>query len=62
MKKEMQEVIVPVVKWTQYGRWDPEGLYVYGMLGSVIYTHPEVARQRNATRSPFLDLNDIPKL
>jgi hypothetical protein len=40
----MKEIFVPPVKWTAYGRWSDDGLRLYGMLGDVIYTHPELRK------------------
>lgn len=32
---------VPVVKWTTYGRWTPDGLRVLNRFGETVYVHPE---------------------
>ncbi len=43
-REKPQQVIVPVVTWTRYGRWTPDGYHVLNEQGRVIYTHPLAPR------------------
>lgn len=46
MKQEKRMLKVPTVRWTRYGRWTDDGLYVMGQHGRVVYTHPEANKRR----------------